>query len=309
MMQCGVASGGAQPFMIGLKRFIRLGSVFSVVGHVGFLLLGLLFFGAGADRPAAPEAMTVEIVPPSEAPPFEPPQTETPQVEGTPLESTSSGSEVSSDSDKGSATAERPRPKTAAPSLQQAQSLSNLQRSASLAAAQPQAAAPDEPQPETQPQASEPLLRPTMPTVEPQPRAEEAAHQPKPSEMFAMPLALPGGRLGGGFDAPASNPAMLPHDDTAAFRARVSACSRTPAGIGIDEKVMIVLRISFKRDGTLASQPELLDASLSPDALPLMQIAVDALKRCQPFAELPPDKYKKWKTMELVVTPLALSGG
>jgi hypothetical protein len=251
--------------------------------------------------------MTVEIVSPNEAPPFEPPQTET-QIEGTPLESTSSGSEVSSDSDKGSATAERPRPKAAAPSLEQAQSLPNPQRTASLAAAQPQAAAPEEPQPETQPRASEPLLRPTMPTVESQPHAEEAAHQPKPSDMFAMPLALPGGRLGGGFDAPAAKPAMLPHDDTAAFRARASACTRTPDGIHIDEEVKIVLRISFKRDGTLASQPELLDASLSPDALPLMQIAVNALQRCQPFTELPADKYKKWKTMDLVVTPHALSG-
>jgi len=40
-----------------------------------------------------------------------------------------------------------------------------------------------------------------------------------------------------------------------------------------------------------------------------MQTAVNALQRCQPFTELPADKYKKWKTLDLVVTPLALSGG
>jgi hypothetical protein len=294
--------------MIGLKRLVRPDFVFSVAAHVGFLLLGLLFVGAGGGPPVPPEAMTVEIVPPNEAPPFEPPQTETPQVEGTPLESTSSGSEVSSNSDKGSAAAERPRPKmTVPPSPEQAKSVSNPQRTASLAAAQPQAAPPEEPLPETQPQASEPLLSPTAPKVELQPRPEEAATKPNASDMFALPLALPGGRLGGGFDAPASKPAMLPHDDTAAFRARVSSCSRLPAGM-VDEKVAIVLRISFKRDGTLASQPELLDSTLSPDVLPLMQTAVSALQRCQPFTELPADKYKKWKTMNLVVTPLALSG-
>ena len=66
--------------MIGLKRFIRQGFVFSVVGHVG-LLLGLLFVGAGGIRSVPPEAMTVEIVPSNEAPPIE-----TRQVEGTPLE-------------------------------------------------------------------------------------------------------------------------------------------------------------------------------------------------------------------------------
>jgi hypothetical protein len=80
-----------------------------------------------------------------------------------------------------------------------------------------------------------------------------------------------------------------------------------PAGM-VDEKVAIVLRISFKRDGTLASEPELVDSTLSPDVLPLLHTAINALQRCQPFTELPPDKYKKWKTMQLVVTPLGLAG-
>jgi hypothetical protein len=103
--------------MIGLKRFVRPDVFFSAIGHVGVLLLGLLVFGAGAERPVPPEAMTVEIVPPSEAPPFEPPQTETPHIDGTPLKSKSTGSEVSSDSEKGSASAEPPEPKIAARQL------------------------------------------------------------------------------------------------------------------------------------------------------------------------------------------------
>ena len=49
------ASVGGTIFMIGLKRFIRQGFVFSVVGHVG-LLLGLLFVGAGGVRSVPPEA-------------------------------------------------------------------------------------------------------------------------------------------------------------------------------------------------------------------------------------------------------------
>jgi hypothetical protein len=287
--------------MTELKRLIRLGGVFSVAGHVG-LLLGVFFVGPGGVRSAPPEAMTVELVPFNEAP-----QIETRDVDGTPLDSTSFGSEVSSNFEKGSTTAQPPRPKSAAPSPQQAQTRLNPQRSASPAAAQPQTARPAEP--ETQPQASEPILPPTTPTVQLQPHPE-AANQPDAAEMFAMPLALPGGRLGGGFDAPASNPAMLPHDDIAAFRARLTSCSHLPAEFGVvDDGVMIVLRISFKRDGTLASPPKLLDATLSPDVAFLMQTAVSALQRCQPFTELPADKYKKWKTLDLVVTPMALSGG
>jgi hypothetical protein len=35
-----------------------------------------------------------------------------------------------------------------------------------------------------------------------------------------------------------------------------------------------------------------------------MESAVDALQRCQPFTMLPPEKYKRSKTMVVYVTPL-----
>ncbi len=284
--------------MIGVKRFIRPAFLASVLGHGG-LLLGLLYVGANGVRRPPPEAMAVEIVPASELS-----QNDTDKVEGTPLELTSSGSEVSSDSEKGSASEAPPRPKSALPSLQQAQTPTKQERSTSSAASQAQAAAPDEP--ETQPLASEPLLRPTATMVQPEPQPKKDKAQPNAGEMFAMPLALPGGQLGGGFDAPASKPAMLPHDDTAAFRAHLSSCSHLPPGV--DRNASILLRLSFKRDGTLAESPELLDSSLSPDAATLLHSAVTALERCQPFTELSAEKYKTWKVMRLVVTPLALSG-
>jgi hypothetical protein len=309
--------GGWHGCMIRLKRFIRPEYFFSVVCHLGVLLLGLLFFGSNGARTVPPEPMTVELVPPSEAPP--PPQTETPQeenpqnetprVNGTSLESKSTGSEVSSKFDKGSATNERPQPKmTAMPELQQAQSESKEQRVASLAAVQPRTAPPEDPQPETQPKADEPILPPPPATAEAEPRPEDANKQPDIGELFAMPLALPGGRLGGGFDAPSATPAMLPHDDTAAFRARVTTCSHLPPEIAADEKLFVVLRVSLKRDGTLASPPEMVDATFSPKASVLMRTAVSALEKCQPYPELPTDKYDEWKTMHLVVTPVALSG-
>ena len=297
---------GLAPFlrrMIELKRFCRGGVVFSAALH-GCLLLGFLLINARADRPPPPEAMAVEIVPASEAPQ---PQDDTTGINGTPLESTSNGSEVSSDVEKGSANAAPPKPKTKLPSLQQAQAQPNPERKDGAAAAQAQTSAPE--QPETQPQAAEPILLPNAPTIDPQPRPKQAANQAKPNEMFAMPLALPGGRIGGGFDAPAPTPAMLPHDDTAAFRARLSSCSHLPAGFNIEEDIAILVQLNFKRDGTLAAAPKLLRASLSPDAGILLDAAVRALEQCQPFTELKPDKYKIWKTMNLVVTPLGLSGG
>jgi len=288
--------------MIRWERFSRYGLALSAVGHVA-LLLGLTYIGASAVQPIPPEAMTVEIVPPSETPPRSAPADREMNFDGTHLESTSTGSEVSSDSDKGSARAGRPEPKPVLPSLKQAQANLKEKRKGSAPAARP-AARPEES--ETQPQADEPLLLPTTPAREPQERPKEAADQPKAGEMFAMPLALPNGRIGGGLDAPSAKPAKLAHDDTAAFKARLSSCTHMPIGL-IDDKVAIALRISFKRDGTLASPPRLLDASLSADAGLLMSAAVSALETCQPFTELPPDKYSKWKTLELVVSPIALS--
>jgi len=274
----------------------------SAVGHVA-LLLGLTYVGASAVRPIAPEAMIVEIVPPSEAPASPAPADREMNFDGTHLESTSTGSEVSSDSDKGSARTGRPEPKPALPSLEQAQANLKEKRKGSTQAARP-AALPEEP--ETQPQADEPLLLPTTPAREPQERPKEVADQPKAGEMFAMPLALLNARIGGGLDAPSATPAKLAHDDTAAFKARLSSCTHVPIAL-IDDKVTIALRISFKHDGTLASQPKLLAAPPSPDAGILLSAAVTALEKCQPFAELPPDKYSKWKTLELVISPIALS--
>jgi hypothetical protein len=302
-----VTLGGGTTDMIGLKRFVRSDVVFSAIGHMGVLLLSLLVFDAGADRSVPPAAMTVEIVPPSEAPPFEP-QTQTPHVDGTPLESKSTGSEVSSASEKGSASAEPPEPKMAVPSPELTQPRSNQWRSAGLEATQPPKASSEEPQPETQPQASEPLLRPTIQTDRLEPHPEEARSEPDLGDMFAMPLALPGTRLGGGFDAPAASPAMLPHDDIAAFRARASSCTHVPTGTPMDENVRIVLRVSFNRDGTLASHPWILNASFLPGASALIDAAMSALEKCQPYAELPKDKYNEWKTLNLIVTPRTLSG-
>ena len=35
-----------------------------------------------------------------------------------------------------------------------------------------------------------------------------------------------------------------------------------------------------------------------------MQSAINALTKCQPYTMLPADKYKQWKTLDLVFYPL-----
>jgi hypothetical protein len=297
-----------------VRRFIRPDLVFSVLGHLAILLVGLLVFGVGSERPPPPEPMTVELVPPEEAPPpptqqaqNEPQEEQAQHIDGTAEESTTNGSEAYSKSDKGSAQAESNRPKFELPAPQDKTTTdAKPQRTASLAATKPQAAPPEEPQPETQLKADEPILPPDAQKEEQQPQPEQTRTQPNPGDVFALPLTLPGGGLGGGLDAPSPTPAMAPHDETAAFRAHVSSCSHLPPEIGPGDPIKVVMRVYFKPDGTLAEPPGMLDATFSPKSSALMKIAVKALEDCQPFTELPKDKYDKWRIMDLIVTPRAM---
>jgi hypothetical protein len=293
-----------------VRQYIRPDVVFSVIGHLAILLVGLLIFGAGTVRPPPPEPMAVELVPPSEAPP--PPvqeaQEQAQHVDGTAEESTTTGSEAYSTSDKGSARTDSNRPKFQLPAPQDKPSDGKPPRTASLTAPQPQASTPEQPQPETQQKADEPILPPEAKKEEQEPQPEQARTQPNPGDVFALPLTLPGGGLGGGLDAASATPAMAPHDDTAAFRAHVSSCSHLPPEIGSGDPIKVVLRVYFKPDGTMAEAPQMLDATFSPKSSALMKIAVKALENCQPFTELPKDKYDKWKVMDLIVTPRAMGG-
>jgi hypothetical protein len=296
-----------------VRKYIRPDLVFSVIGHLAILLVGLLIFGAGSTKPPPPEPMAVELVPPDEAPP--PPtqhaQNETQQaqhIDGTAEESTTNGSEAYSTSDKGSATSESNRPKFELPAPQNKSTDTKPQRTASLAATQAQASKPEEPQPETQLKADEPILPPDAQKEEQQ-QQEASRAQPNPGDVFALPLTLPGGGIGGGLDAASATPAKAPHDDTAAFRAHVSSCSRLPTEIANTEQIKVVIRVYFKPDGTLAEPPQMLDATFSPKSSMLMRTAVSALENCQPFTELPKDKYDQWRVMDLTVTPRAMAGG
>ncbi len=290
-----------------VRRFIRPDLVFSVIGHLAILLAGLLIFGAGSVRPPPPEPMAVELVPPEEAPP--PPvqqadesQDEAHGVEGTPEKSTSSGSEAYSTSEKGSASTDAHPQRTERSGLQGNTTDTKPQRTASLAAAQPQASKPDEPQPEAQPEADEPILPPVAQKEGQHQQQEASLSQPNPGDVFALPLTMPGGAVGGGLDAPSPTPAMAPHDDAAAFRARLSSCTHAPPEFQPNGEIWIAIRVYFKPDGTLAQPPEMLDATFSPMSSVMMRAAVNALERCQPFTELPKDKYKSWRIMDLTVS-------
>jgi hypothetical protein len=246
-----------------LKRYIRIGLVVSVIGHLGLLIVGLLLVSADASHPPPPEAMVVEIVTPDELPRFE----------GTPSNQHSSGSETPSPADGKGAVTQAPPPK-----------------------------------PRSQPQQQTQLVRATAPEKQnPSPEPEPASsppteQQPNIAEVVAQYVAR-GGPLGG-IAAPPVDTDQAAYDWTVPFRERVGSCSRPPEGIELGDKVVIKVRVSFNRDGTVASPPRLLVSAPSAKQQALMEIAADALERCQPYTMLPPEKYKQWKMMVLYVTPL-----
>ena len=102
-----------------------------------------------------------------------------------------------------------------------------------------------------------------------------------------------------------STPTWPGYDFTAPFRERVSLCSKLPEGVEAGDKVSIKIRVSFNRDGTLASPPRLLVPAPSAKLQALLETAIDALERCQPFTMPPPEKYKQWETMVFDIMPMS----
>jgi hypothetical protein len=294
--------------MIELQRYIRPGVVVSAIGHIALVVLGLQLVGANSHESVPPDAMVVDIVPPDEAPRFS----------GTPSNLRTSGSESASPSNAGNAAAQSPPPKPAAPPPQQPQKRPDPQRDARQAAAQAQTPPPPAPHAEmAQPQTANAQTAETEtpatqasepPPVPPSEHAQESQDEPGAADLLAR-LALAGGRLGGGFPAPPIDASFAGYDFTTPFRERVSSCSALPAGIEARDKVSLKVRVSLNPDGTLASPPQALEPVMSWKQQALMQSASDALQRCQPYTMLPAEKYKQWKTLDLVIVPTSLLGG
>jgi hypothetical protein len=148
----------------------------------------------------------------------------------------------------------------------------------------------------------------TQPTPLPDPPSPAEKPPPTVADMFAMPMVLPDGRLGGGFDAAAYDNAKIDLADRNAFRDHVRTCGKLPAEVSPADKVRIVLRVAFNSDGSLAGSPTLIEASASAKGPLLMMSAMAALRACQPYTMLPPEKYAEWKVIDLSFTPQDFGG-
>jgi hypothetical protein len=199
----------------------------------------------------------------------------------------------------------------------------------------PQAAAPSQPQATAPPsqqmspqQASSPAAQQSQRVAAVAPKAEVGSAapgyaQPQPdltikyNVMLGLPPELPmpsaasgsGEKSDDGYDASgASMTADVSSSVIAEFRRHLKTCSKLPASVAPSDNVLVKLRVFMTQDGRLAGDPAVGGGSANIRAIELLQSAIAALKACQPYAMLPPDRYGEWKALDLTFTPKDFRG-
>lgn len=272
------------------KLFMRSGFAISCIGHMVILTIGLIFAGANPFDSVPVDAITVEIVSPNEVGAG----ADNPGIAPTGGPETAPSSEPAAES-----TAAPPQP-TPPP---QATRLPDQPTTR-------QASAPTQTLPSSPPSFVPSLQPPPEPPPQETPPPPAETHEFNPADMFGMPLAMPDGKLGGRFDAAAIDKADISNDNIAAFHQHLKTCSKLPTGVSVTDDVRAVLRIFLKPDGTLAAPPQPIRIEgVSRGGGELYQSIVTALRKCQPFNMLPPDKYEEWKVFDLSFTPQTFGGG
>jgi len=103
--------------------------------------------------------------------------------------------------------------------------------------------------------------------------------------------------------------AQLSQSEIDALRARLRQCWNPPVGAADVAKLYVVFRVLFKRDGTLLSNPVLVEAPPSQVGPVLAESAKRALLQCQPYTMLKPEHYDQWKDMQITFDPREMFGG
>jgi outer membrane biosynthesis protein TonB len=192
-------------------------------------------------------------------------------------------------------------------------------QSAPAAAAPPPASPPQKAAaPASRHEAAAPAQSQPQPQPQPQPPSPQAAAMPgyipaqpdltiKYHVMLGLPEDMPvpssaGDKQGeGGDTSPAKD--NLSSSLVEPLRQHLKTCSKLPAALSLSDNVAVKLRVQMTPDGRLAAEPILIEGSASVKGVELMRSAVAALSACQPYAELPKERYGEWKVLDLSFTP------
>jgi len=287
---------------------MRYGALISAVGHVGlvsFVMLSTPRQFVASERSVEAELVRAdEIDRPKEQ--QEQPKPEKPSVWDFPEE------KLRIELPKFSPDA---RPNSSAPAPSKSAASKGAQPAPS-AAGQPQQQSAGQQQPSAPSNSQQAALaQQPQSSIAPQaPAPPQGAPQPAPSVFdpanIPMLMELPNaaGLPEKGFDFEATVTANISADERAAFKAQLRKCWKLPDGLSPAANTRVVLRVYLKRDGALASEPVLIEASASRDGPAVLTAAKNALAACQPYA-FPAEKYREWRILDLTFTPRDMAGG
>ncbi len=104
------------------------------------------------------------------------------------------------------------------------------------------------------------------------------------------------------FGVSSGNAPRLTQSEIDALRAQIQACWNPPLGAENAQELVVRLRIQFRTDGTLSTEPTLLNRGSSPYFQVAAESAMRAVRRCAPYT-LPAAKYEVWKDVEVTFDP------
>jgi colicin import membrane protein len=109
--------------------------------------------------------------------------------------------------------------------------------------------------------------------------------------------------------APGATAMTLSMNELDALRARLRDCWDVPVGVRDARDLVVTVRIQFKKDGSLTTDPTVVNRSPQPVFQVASESAVRAIRKCAPFSFLPPAKYEAWRDVEVNFDPREMFGG
>jgi hypothetical protein len=85
----------------------------------------------------------------------------------------------------------------------------------------------------------------------------------------------------------------------------IKQCWNVPIGLEGAAELVVVLRVDLNRDGSLAASPKMIEPTGPAQGTikQAFEAGRRALIRCAPYNNLPPEKYERWRRVEVVFNP------
>jgi colicin import membrane protein len=100
-----------------------------------------------------------------------------------------------------------------------------------------------------------------------------------------------------------ANAVALSANEQDALRRRLAECWDVPVGVRNARDLVVTIQIDFKKDGSLAADPVILNKSANPVFQVAAESALRGVRRCAPYKFMPPAKYEAWQEVVIDFDP------